>query len=61
MEKVVKSEIKFGFLFLVPDLVYNFQMICLSRAFNIFQVYQYFTSSITYTTLFKIRRYQRPY
>ena len=42
------------------------------RAFNIFQVYQYFTSYrswyfllkfewISYTTLFKIRRYQRPY
>ena len=45
-----------------------------SRAFHIFQVYQYFTiyrwqfllkfeqySSIFYTTLFKIRRYQRPF
>ena len=45
-----------------------------SRAFNIFQVYQYFTiyrwylfikfwtiSWISYTTLFKIRRYQRPF
>jgi hypothetical protein len=45
------------------------------RAFNIFQVYQYFTiytwyffllkfehcSWISYTTLFKIRRYQRPF
>ena len=45
-----------------------------SRAFHIFQVYQYFYiyrwqfllkfeqySSIFYTTLFKIRRYQRPF
>ena len=41
------------------------------RDFNIFQVYQYFTicrqyfllkfSLISYTTLFKMRRYQRPF
>ena len=46
----------------------------LFRAFNIFEVYQYFTifrwyfllkfeefSGMSYTTLFKIRRYQRPF
>jgi hypothetical protein len=29
MEKVVKPEIKFGLHFMVPDLVYKFQVICL--------------------------------
>jgi hypothetical protein len=52
----------------------SLNLLVFSRAFNIFQVYQYFTiyklyfllkcerfSWMSYTTLFEIRRYQLPF